>query len=119
MAVSSTAGIRPSQRRSSQSQSGLSKKLSNTASVKGTSSPLARYKAAMTTAIDASVNIHEGLAFSFGSAIRFSRLRCASHCALPDLQFPPQDEANTYAPERDDFRSLAGVLSKVFEQVGR
>ena len=69
MAVTNTAGIRPSLRRSSQSHTGLSKKLNSTASVKGTSTPLARYRAAMTTAIDASVNIHDGLAISFGRAI--------------------------------------------------
>ena len=42
MAVTNTAGIRPSLRRSSQSHTGLSRKLSSTASVKGTSTPLAR-----------------------------------------------------------------------------
>src|SRR5687767_4707661 len=68
MAVTNTAGIRPNFHRSSQSHTGLNKKLNSTASVKGTNTPLAKYKAAMTTAIDARVNIHDGLAISFGRA---------------------------------------------------
>src|SRR5580704_13970379 len=54
--------MRPNFHRSSRSQTGLSKKLSSTASVKGTSTPLAKYRAPVITAIDARGSIQENLA---------------------------------------------------------
>ena len=94
MAVINTAGIRPNLQRSSQSHTGLSKKLNSTASVKGTSTPLAKYSAAITTAIDASVNIHDGWLILFGRNIGSSVLSRVKRHSLPRLEFPPQHEAD-------------------------
>ena len=38
---------------------------------------------------------------------------------LPGLEFPPQHEANSQAPERHHFRLFAGVFAKVFGDVVR
>lgn len=70
-AVRSTAGIRPSLHRSSQSHTGLNKKLNKTASARGMSIPFAKLRAATSTAIDASVNTNEDLVAgnSMGSSL--------------------------------------------------
>jgi len=76
IAVTATAGNRLSPRRSSQPHTGLNKKLNRAASVNGSRTPLPRYNAAMTTAIEASVNIQDDLAMSSGFVMGSSPLSC-------------------------------------------
>src|SRR5687768_9485936 len=69
----------------------------------------------MTTAIDASVSIHDGLALSFVRGMGV--LNDSTRLELPNLQLPAEHEADAEAPQRGDFRFLPSVLPQIIDYV--